>query len=110
MLKQDFIAALKLTSSFYDNFHQVVFQASVPKKTLEIKTKNNDVGEGAETIKATVAGQDLTIAFNHKYIFDCLGSIDSESITLEFSGQNKPLIISTPNNRTFTYLVMPMNR
>lgn len=110
VLKQDFIQALKLTNAFSDNFNQVVLHISPSKKILEISTKNNDVGEGTQKIKGNISGEDLTITFNHKYIFDCLQSIENESLTLNFSGAGKPLVITPAHNVTFTYLVMPMNR
>lgn len=110
VLKQDFSQALKLTSAFSDTFNQVILSINSAKKTLEIKTKNNEIGEGVQTIKGSVAGEDLVITFNHKYIYDCLQSIESESLILKFAGLGKPLLISGASNATFTYLVMPMNR
>ncbi len=110
VLKDDFAKALKLTGTFSDSFNQLIFSLSVSGKSLEIKTKNNDVGEGEETIKGSVSGENLTITFNHKYISDCLQSIDSESLTLQFSGQGKALVITPAHNASFMYLVMPMNR
>lgn len=110
VLKQDFLQALKLTNAFSDNFNQVIFTISPSKKTLEMKTKNSDVGEGTQSIKGSFSGEELTITFNHKYVFDCLSSIESESVTLNFSGAGKPLVISPSHNVNFVYLVMPMNR
>ena len=37
-------------------------------------------------------------------------SIDSDSISLSFNGLNKPMVIRGVSDKTFTYLVMPMNR
>ena len=110
VLKQDFSQALKLTGIFSDSFNQVIFSVSKPNKSLEVKTKNNDIGEGLQSIKGLVEGLDLVINFNHKYIYDCLQSIDGESILLQFGGQGKPLVVSPDRNGGFTYLVMPMNR
>jgi len=110
VLKQDLLQALKLTNTFSDSFNQVVFSLSVANKNMEIKTKNNDIGEGSETIKGSVVGEDMVITFNHKYVFDCLQSIETDGVVLSFNGPGKPLVISPSHNASFTYLVMPMNR
>ena len=75
-----------------------------------MKTKNNTVGENVNKIDAVIDGEDINVNFNYKYIVDCLSSIVSDSVSLTFNGVNKPLIIKGESDKTFTYLVMPMNR
>ena len=110
ILKQDFSQALKLSSLFSDNLNQVTISIDVPKKTLGIFTKNNEVGESKQIIKGAIEGESISLSFNHRYIFDCLQSIDGESIVLKVAGAGKPLVISPASNNSFTYLVMSMNR
>ena len=55
-------------------------------------------------------GEEIEINFNHKYIIDCFQSIDCDSVSLSFNGLNKPVVIKGIGDKTFTYLVMPMNR
>lgn len=110
VLKQDFLQALKLTGVFSDTFNQVSVTVSPTEKSLEVKTRNNDVGEGAQQIKGFVSGQDLSVNFNHKYLFDCLQSIEDESLLMQFGGHGKPLVVSPARNGGFMYLIMPMNR
>jgi DNA polymerase III sliding clamp (beta) subunit (PCNA family) len=59
---------------------------------------------------ATITGEEIEINFNHKYIIDCFQSIDSDSVSLSFNGLNKPMVIKGVSDKSFTYLVMPMNR
>ena len=80
------------------------------EKTIKVKTKNNNIGENINKIEANIEGEDIEVNFNYKYITDCLNSITSDSVTLFFNGINKPLVIKGTSDRTFTYLVMPMNR
>src|SRR3989344_5813129 len=77
---------------------------------LIIFTKNNEVGESKQIIKGAIEGESISLSFNHRYIFDCLQSIDGESIVLKVAGAGKPLVISPASNNSFTYLVMSMNR
>jgi DNA polymerase-3 subunit beta len=110
VLKQDLIDSLKTSHVFSDKFNQVNIKALPSKKSFTISTKNSDVGEYANSIDSSVTGQDLDINFNHKYLSDCFQSIDSDSISISISGSNKPLVMRGVSDRSFTYLVMPMNR
>lgn len=110
VLKQDLINTLKLSNIFSDDFNQVNIKVSAANKILELKTKNSNVGENVNKLQATVEGEDIEINFNHKYIIDCFQSIDSDSVSLSFNGLNKPMVIRGVSDRSFTYLVMPMNR
>ena len=110
VLKQDLINTLKLSNVFSDKFNQVSMSIKKSVKKFEIKTKNNDIGENTTTLDAVIQGEDLDINFNYKYIIDCFQSIDSDSVTLNFNGLNKPLVIIPVSDNTFRYIVMPMNR
>lgn len=110
ILREDIIQALKLAHIFTDKFNQVNITISSGKKEMTISTRNPDIGETKETISAKITGEDISINFNYKYLADCLSSFGSDQITFSFGGANRPLVISGGNDRTFMYLVMPMNR
>lgn len=110
VLKSDLMTALKLSSLFSNSFNQLTVSFNIASKSLELSTKNNDIGEGKQAIKGVVEGEDLTMSFNHRYILDCLSVIESDSVILKIAGQGKPMIINPSNNTLFTYLVMSMNR
>ncbi len=110
ILKQDLINTLKLSNIFSDNFNQITISVIPKEKTLEIKTKNSDVGENINKLNATISGEAIEINFNYKYIIDCFQSIDSDTVSLSFNGLNKPMVIKGVSDNSFTYLVMPMNR
>jgi DNA polymerase-3 subunit beta len=110
VLKQDLLNALKLSNIFSDKFNQINFKVNPATKTCEIKTKNSDVGENNTILDSAITGEPIEINFNYKYIVDCFQSIESDSLTLCFSGLNKPMIISPVSDGSFRYLVMPMNR
>ncbi len=110
VLKQDFISSLRISNIFADKFSQVIFHVSPKDKVFKITTKNNDVGENVNNLDAVMKGDELTISFNYKYIIDCFQSIDTDSISLSFSDTNKPMVIRGVGDRSFLYLVMPMNK
>ena len=110
LLKQDLINTLKISNIFADKFSQVIFNVSSKNKTFKVSTKNMDVGENISNLDAVIKGDDLTISFNYKYIIDCFQSIDSDSVSLSFSDNNKPVVIKGVSDKSFLYLVMPMNK
>ncbi len=110
VLKQDIINSLKLSNIFSDSFNQINLKVVPGKRLFQAKTKNLDVGENTNRIDATTEGEEIDINFNHRYITDCLSTIDSDSVFLTFNGMAKPLVIKGVSDKSFTYLVMPMNR
>ncbi len=110
VLKQDLVSSLKLANIFSDNFHQVRLKVEPKKKSFEIRTKNSDVGENTNKIDSALTGDDVEINFNFKYITDCFQSIDSDSVSLEFVALNRPMVMRGVGDKSFMYLVMPMNK
>ncbi|MEK7163239.1 MAG: DNA polymerase III subunit beta [Patescibacteria group bacterium] len=110
VLKQDIVDSFKTSQVFSDKFNQINIKALPSKKLFVISTKNSDVGEYTNSLDSSVTGQDVDINFNHRYIADCFQSIDSDSISISISGANKPLVMRGVSDKSFSYLVMPMNR
>lgn len=110
VLKEDLINSIKTSNIFSDSLNQVKLKVDIKKKVLLLESKNNDIGESKESIDALVSGDDLELNFNSRYITDCAQSIYSESLILNFGGPGKPLAISGASDKSFLYIVMPMNR
>jgi len=110
LLKQDFISSLKVSNVFSDKFNQVTFNIKPEERVFEIEAKNNDIGENITLIAGALSGESIVLNFNYKYIIDCFMSVSSDSLVLEFSGSNRPMIIRPIGDSSFMYLVMPMNR
>ena len=110
VLKQDLVDSFKTSHVFSDKFNQVNIKALPSKKSFVISTKNSDVGEYTNALDASVTGQAVDINFNPRYIADCFQSIDSDSVSISISGANKPLVMRGMSDKSFSYLVMPMNR
>jgi len=110
ILKDDLLNSIKTSNIFSDSLNQVKLGVSIKNKLLNIESKNNDIGEYKESINASVSGDDIELNFNSKYIIDCIQSIPSDSLVLNFGGVGKPLAISGASDKSFLYIVMPMNR
>ncbi len=110
VLKQDLLNTLKISNIFSDNFNQIKISVKSGIKTIDLETKNSNVGENINKLSAKMEGEPIDVNFNYRYIAECLTSISSDSITLNFNGINRPLVIKGTSDSSFTYLVMPMNR
>ena len=75
-----------------------------------IEAKNQDTGENNTSIDAALSGEDVELDINARYINDCMSSIHQDSIMISCCGANKPIIINGVGDRSFTYLIMPMNK
>ncbi len=110
VLKSEFIEALKTSSLFSDKFNQIKMIISPSEKKFETQVKNGDIGEIISRIHTSLSGEDVELSFNQRYITDSMQAISSDSIVLSFVGATKPLVMRGVGDKTFLYLVMPMNK
>jgi DNA polymerase III subunit beta len=110
VLKQDLASSLKTSLVFSDNFNQLLINLSPEEKKFEIQSRNNDVGESVAAVEAVIEGEKLSTSVNHRYFIDCFQSIPGDTISLRFSGSDRPIVVEGAGDKTFIYLVMPMNR
>ncbi len=109
-LRADLQNAFKLGAVFSDNLQQLRMHISPKAKTFTVESRSAERGESSDTIHAAVSGEELSIAFNLRYLADSLQGITGDSVSLQFSGLNKPVVIRGVSDNSFLYLVMPMNK
>jgi len=109
LLKQDLSQIIKKAGVFSDKFNKVTLQVDIETKKIIISTTNGELGDTTDTVAGVLEGEDATISINHRYLLDCLQSRYSDSVILSFFGQGKPMVVHGVTDKSFTYLVMPMN-
>ncbi len=102
--------ALKVSNVLSDKFNQITLHIDPKNKTFEIQSKNTDIGENTTNIATALSGESVSVNLNYKYVLDCFQSINTDSLTIELSGVNKPVIIRPIGDNSFLYVIMPMNR
>lgn len=110
VLKGDFVEMLRKGRVFAGSDQHIGFHVYPKKKIFSATARSADIGEMSDSIEAALLGDDLDINFHIGYLSDCLSSINSDSITLGFSGVGRPLVIRGVSDSSFLYLVMPLNR
>lgn len=108
LLKQDISTTLKGLMLFSDKFNQTKLFANQNEKSCVFKTQNQSIGEAEYVVDANVRGEALELNFNYKYLQDALGTLYKESIILECTTPNKPIVVKSASDQTFLYLIMPL--
>lgn len=78
------------------------------EKTLNIMSNNSEQEEAQEEIETEYHGEALDIGFNVNYLMDGLNNLNSEKAIFSFGDPNSSILITTPDNTEFRYVVMPM--
>jgi len=77
------------------------------RNNLAITANSPDVGEARESLAVNYSGNDLSIAFNPRYLIEPLNALDEyEEVFLELNDELSPGVIKV--NGPFLYVVMPM--
>jgi DNA polymerase-3 subunit beta len=109
--KNDFQGALRRVSIFSNKSTNQVALA-IAGSELELTAQDIDFSfEGDERMKCQYDGEDLTIAFNAKFLIEMLGAADSDEVKIELSTPTKAGIIKPTEqdeNEELMMLVMPL--
>ena len=75
---------------------------------LMMLSSKSDIGDIKENITVALNGKDLTIAFNARYLSDCMHTISDEFIKINFSSQIAPCTICSAEEDKYLYLILPV--
>jgi DNA polymerase-3 subunit beta len=109
--KTDFQGALRRVSVFSNkSTNQVAL--IIAGSELELKAQDIDFSfEGDERMKCSYDGEDLTIAFNARFLIEMLNAADSDEVKIELSTPTKAGIMKPTeqdNGEDLLMLVMPL--
>ncbi|MED9821565.1 MAG: DNA polymerase III subunit beta [Christensenellales bacterium] len=71
-------------------------------------TSNSENGDMEEKIDVTTEGNDLTIAFNVRYITDVLKAISDDEVFMRFNSNVSPCVVCPTEGDGYLYLVLPV--
>lgn len=75
----------------------------------EIKIScESSIGEACDKLDAFVNGENINIAFNNRYVIEALRHIDVDEILVEIESDDKPMKITSPENKNFMLLILPV--
>ena len=104
--KEALTEAVKRASLFARDSANVV-KLAVGEGEVKVTAQSDQMGGSQTTIEAEVEGDEVTIAFNARYLLDYLGVVKEEKITLETEGELKPAVFRIEKS-DFLHVIMPV--
>lgn len=86
--------------------NSIRYQAKGSKLTISSKTP--DMGEAKEEIDIVYKGEEISIAYNSKYVLDVLKNVGTKEILLELTQPLSPGIIRPKGDNDYLCVIMPM--
>jgi len=75
---------------------------------VELSVSRQEVGEETEHIEGEYTGEDMTIAFNTRYLTDGVTAVDTADVVVDTIDPLKPGLIRGAGEDAFRYLLMPV--
>jgi DNA polymerase-3 subunit beta len=75
---------------------------------LRLSSNNPDLGEAQEELDIDYAGEGLTIAFNARYLLDCLAALTAKEVRLSLQDQGSPTQLIPTDDEDTLAVLMPM--
>jgi DNA polymerase-3 subunit beta len=75
---------------------------------LKLSSNNPDLGEAHEELDIDYDGEELTIAFNARYLMDCLAACAAKEVRLSFQDELSPTQLVPTTDDDSLAVVMPM--
>ena len=75
---------------------------------LTVSAQSQDVGETQESLPAGYTGDPLEIGFNAEFLADGIDSVRGETVRLKLINPLRPGLITSPDDDSFWYLIMPI--
>ncbi len=106
--RQDCLKAVKLASVFTRNEANVVKLHNVGSKLI-FTSEAKELGSQKKEIEAQIEGEEITIAFNTKFLQDVLLAASSAQVIFELSGALSAAMVKPMGEEGLQYIVMPVN-
>ena len=84
----------------------VKFEFTENKLTLKADTP--DAGASEETFEIEYNGEDITIAFNYKYVIEGLKNVEQDEIKIEMNTNLSPTVFRPNSEEDYISLIMPV--
>ena len=75
---------------------------------VELSVSRQDVGGETEHVEVEYVGEEMTIAFNSRYLDDGVSAVDEETVVLDVLDPLKPGVLRGGEGEDFLYLLMPV--
>lgn len=107
MYREELIQALERASLVSRDNRKTPVRMMIRSGGMDI-TARSDMGTAHETVPGEVEGEELSIAFNPRYLIEALRSIEEEQVKIHFIAPLSPCTILPVEGDAFKYLILPL--
>lgn len=105
--RDSFMSALKRMSLFASEKSGGV-KLTLQNQSLTITSSNPDMGDAREELDVEYEGEAVDIAFNARYLLECLAVVAAPVLDFHFRDRLSPGILRGSDQQNHTYVIMPM--
>jgi len=107
--REEFLKGVQLASLFAQGGANIVrLELSPEEGLLSISANTQEIGSNKVEVQGEGEGKDAKIAFNAKYLTDCLQALSCEKVSFEMTESLKPATIRPEGDESFLHVVMPV--
>ena len=117
IVPQNYLTTFKVNkNALFNSIERASVLARVMKNIIKFDIHENyvdvssdsDLGNVKEEVLINLEGKDLTIAFNSKYLIDCLRVINDEFVNFNLNSSIAPCVIKSNSDDEYLYLILPV--
>jgi len=106
--KESFLRNLKLISVFTRDFSNVVI-FDIKKDGVYLRPKTEEEKNNNQAfLEAQVRGEEVKVAFNHKFLIDFLNHFKQKELVFEIIRPDAPVVFKDPEKDNFLHIIMPV--
>jgi DNA polymerase-3 subunit beta len=108
----DLMQSTRMASFFARDGANVIKLEAAPddeKGNITITATATELGDNRSDLEAQVTGDETAIAFNARYLLDCINAISSPEIRIELTGSTSPGVIRPTDDTDYVHVIMPMH-
>ncbi|ABA19628.1 DNA polymerase III, beta subunit [Trichormus variabilis ATCC 29413] len=107
--RRQFLSTLERIAVLADQKNNIVkLTIDSTAQELTLSCEAQEMGSGRESMNAEIAGEDIEIAFNVKYLMEGLKALPSPEIQMHINQNLTPVIFTPLGGLKMTYLAMPV--
>ena len=103
----EMLGALRRVSNMVEQKSQRIY-LEIKSGVMKIYSEEGEIGEADEEIPCKYEGEEITLAFNYRYIEEPLKAIISDDICIRFTGPSKAITVTPVPKTDFFHIIMPM--
>ena len=108
--KNELISAIDRAALFSSNDALNLIKIQInPNNKIKLLSTSTEIGNIEEEIFPVSVSENLQlqVAFNPKYLLEALKAFDTNEIIIKFTGEIKPFVVTSLNDKELTQLILP---